>query len=132
MPKLYKKLISLQESIDYQLSAANSPESKRLGRPGVKIQSNDLEHHTTETENSALCSRMIGGANYILEIHSVRWFLSMFCVDMPLDCAKNVLDLYIIDGPIVFIRTALAIFKVLEPAIISESTLEGISGPTTS
>jgi len=43
----------------------------------------------------------------------------MFCVDLPIDCAQTVLDLFIVDGVIVLVRTALAIFNVLESALLS-------------
>jgi hypothetical protein len=51
-------------------------------------------------------------------MNAVRWFLSFFCVDLPIDCAQKVLDLFIIDGPIALLRTGLAILSVLESAII--------------
>jgi hypothetical protein len=89
--------------------------------------------NTTETDNEhSLVSKMTHNTkNYILEIHSVRWFLSLFCVDLPLQSAKTVLDLYIIDGPIVFVRAALAMFKVLEAAIISDTTIDTLGSTST-
>ena len=48
-----------------------------------------------------------------LEVYTVRWYFSAFCIDLPLDYAQTVLDLFLIDQFKVFIRVSLAIFSVL-------------------
>lgn len=48
-----------------------------------------------------------------LQVYTVRWFLSVFFIDLPLDYAQTVLDLFLIDQFKVLIKVTLAIFSVL-------------------
>ena len=53
-----------------------------------------------------------------LDIYTVRWFFSMFNIDLPFAYAQTVLDLYMFDQSDVLIRTTLALFKVLQPKLL--------------
>lgn len=53
-----------------------------------------------------------------LDIYTVRWFFSMFNIDLPFTYAQTILDLYMFDQTDVLIRTTLALFKVLKPKLL--------------
>ena len=48
-----------------------------------------------------------------LDVYTVRWFFSMFCIDLPLSYAQTVLDLFLLDQFRVLIRVSLALLSVL-------------------
>ena len=61
-----------------------------------------------------------------LDIYTVRWFFSMFNIDLPFSYSQTVMDLYMFDQSEVLIRTTLALFKVLQPKILSTSDSESL------
>ena len=61
----------------------------------------------------SLAKHLFEDLNLQLEVYSVRWFFSMFCIDLPFEYAQSVLDLYILDQVNVLIRISLAIFSLL-------------------
>ncbi len=50
-----------------------------------------------------------------IEVYSVKWFFSMWGIDLPFDYAMTALDLYLVDQQRSLIRIALAIFACLMP-----------------
>ena len=48
-----------------------------------------------------------------LDVYTVRWFFSMFSIDLPFTYAQTVLDFYMFDQSEILVRTTLAIFSVL-------------------
>jgi hypothetical protein len=50
-----------------------------------------------------------------IEVYSVKWFFSMWSIDLPFDYAMTALDLYLVDQQRSLIRIALAIFACLMP-----------------
>ena len=52
-----------------------------------------------------------------LEVYTVRWFFSMWCIDLPLDYALTILDLFQIDLQTTLVRISLSIFLILAPEI---------------
>ena len=61
-----------------------------------------------------------------LDIYTVRWFFSMFNIDLTFTYSQTVLDLYMFDQSEVLIRTTLALFKVLQPKILSTPDSESL------
>ena len=48
-----------------------------------------------------------------LDIYTVRWFFSMFSIDLPFSYAQTILDFYMFDQTEILIRATLAIFSIL-------------------
>ena len=48
-----------------------------------------------------------------LDVYTVRWFFSMFNIDLPFPYAQTVLDFYMFDQAEVLVRVTLAIFSAL-------------------
>lgn len=61
----------------------------------------------------SLASHLIVDLQMQLDIYTVRWFFSMFCIDLPLSYAQTVQDLFLLDQFKVLIQVSLAIFSVL-------------------
>ena len=61
----------------------------------------------------SLAQHLVDDLGLSLEVYTVRWFFSMFCIDLPLSYAQAVLDLFFLDQFKVLIRVSLAIFSVL-------------------
>lgn len=61
----------------------------------------------------SLASHIVDDLGLSLEVYTVKWFFSMFCIDLPLSYAQVVLDLFLLDQFKVLIQVSLAIFSVL-------------------
>ena len=60
-----------------------------------------------------LAEHVIDKMEVNLDVYTVRWFFSMFNIDLPFSYAQAVLDLYMFDQTEILVRTTLAIFSVL-------------------
>ena len=60
-----------------------------------------------------LAEHIIDKMEVNLDVYTVRWFFSMFNIDLPFSYAQAVLDLYMFDQTEILVRTTLAIFSVL-------------------
>ena len=47
---------------------------------------------------SSLCRVLIDRFELDIEVFTVKWFMSMWCVDLPFEYAITVLELYLLDG----------------------------------
>ena len=127
MPKLFKRLTKGISDETYEMKPNFTKNNIKNPVSGPEIDKEDfssLYRSIISEEKSQLSCP--GEANFLVEMNAVRWFLSFFCVDLPIDSAQTVLDLFIIDGPIVLLRTGLAILSVLESAILGQTTLAQI------
>ena len=61
----------------------------------------------------SLAEHLIVDLGLDLQMYTVRWFLSLFFIDLPFEYAQSVLDLFLIDQFKVLIKVSLAIFSVL-------------------
>ena len=60
-----------------------------------------------------LAEHIIDDMEVNLDVYTVRWFFSMFSIDLPFEYAQTLLDFYMFDQSEILIRTALAIFSLL-------------------
>ena len=61
----------------------------------------------------SLAEHLIVDLGLDLQMYTVRWFLSLFFIDLPFEYAQSVLDLFLIDQFKILIKVSLAIFSVL-------------------
>ncbi len=61
-----------------------------------------------------------------LEVYTVRWFFSMFCIDLPASYAHTVLDIFLMDQFKVLIKVSLAIFSVLASQLSCATSQERV------
>lgn len=50
----------------------------------------------------------------LTNVFTMQWFLTMFCTCLPINCVLRVWDLVLVEGSDVLLRTALAIWGLLE------------------
>lgn len=50
----------------------------------------------------------------LTNVFTMQWFLTLFCTCLPINCVLRVWDLVLIEGSDVLLRTALAIWGLLE------------------
>jgi hypothetical protein len=60
-----------------------------------------------------LAKWMIDRLKIEIEVYTVKWFFSMWCIDLPFEYALTILDLYLIDQHKALVRTALSVFAML-------------------
>lgn len=50
----------------------------------------------------------------LTNVFTMQWFLTLFCTCLPINCVLRVWDLVLIEGSDILLRTALAIWGLLE------------------
>lgn len=50
----------------------------------------------------------------LTNVFTMQWFLTLFCTCLPINCVLRIWDLILIEGSDVLLRTALAIWTLLE------------------
>lgn len=50
----------------------------------------------------------------LINVFTMQWFLTLFCTCLPINCVLRVWDLVLIEGSDILLRTALAIWGLLE------------------
>ncbi len=53
-------------------------------------------------------------ATIILSMYASTWFMTLFSYNLPFPCVTRIWDLFIWQGPIMLLRSALAILKIGE------------------
>lgn len=54
----------------------------------------------------------------LTNVFTMQWFLTMFCTCLPMSCVLRVWDLVLIEGSDVLLRTALALWSLLEEYVL--------------
>jgi hypothetical protein len=57
-----------------------------------------------------------------LEVYSVKWFFSLWSIDLPFEYVLTILDLFQIDQQVVLVRVSLAIFSLLSSNLFAAKT----------
>lgn len=72
-------------------------------------------------------ARVIEQADLAPEMFLIDWFMTIYAKVVPIDVASVVWDLFLLDGEIVLYCTALALFRIMEPALLEDggADLEG-------
>ena len=73
-----------------------------------------------------LAKHMVKDLELDLEVYTVKWFFSFFCIDLPFEYVLSILDLYMVEQITVFIRVALAIFQSLKDQLMAVRYQEDI------
>lgn len=60
----------------------------------------------------------------LTNVFTMQWFLTLFCNCLPINCVLRVWDLILIEGSDVLLRTALAIWSLLEEKILLAKTAD--------
>lgn len=60
----------------------------------------------------------------LINVFTMQWFLTLFCTCLPINCVLRVWDLTLTDGGDVLLRTALALWELLEPKILTTRTAD--------
>ncbi|XP_037922739.1 uncharacterized protein LOC119658944 isoform X1 [Hermetia illucens] len=60
----------------------------------------------------------------LTNVFTMQWFLTLFCTCLPINCVLRVWDLILIEGSDVLLRTALAIWSLLEGKILATKTAD--------
>lgn len=55
----------------------------------------------------------------LINVFTMQWFLTLFCTCLPLTCVLRIWDLILTDGGDILLRTALALWELLEPRILA-------------
>jgi Rab-GTPase-TBC domain len=50
----------------------------------------------------------------LINVFTMQWFLTLFCNCLPMESVLRIWDLIMIEGSDILLRTALAIWKILE------------------
>lgn len=58
----------------------------------------------------------------LINVFTMQWFLTLFCTCLPFPCVLRVWDLILTDGGDVLLRTALALWELLETRILNTRT----------
>jgi hypothetical protein len=60
-----------------------------------------------------LAKKLLDKFEIDIEVYTVKWFFSMWSIDLPFEYAMTVLDLYLIDQQKTLIRVALSLLATL-------------------
>ncbi|KAG4075870.1 hypothetical protein HA402_003696 [Bradysia odoriphaga] len=60
----------------------------------------------------------------LTNVFTMQWFLTLFCTCLPINCVLRVWDLVLIEGSDILLRTALAIWGLLEERILATKTAD--------
>lgn len=55
----------------------------------------------------------------LINVFTMQWFLTLFCTCLPLTCVLRIWDLILTDGGDIVLRTALALWELLETRILA-------------
>ena len=66
----------------------------------------------------SLATHLFEHIGIIFDVYTVRWFFSLFNIDLPFTYAQTVLDFYLCDKTEIIIRVTLAIFSVLSKKLL--------------
>lgn len=75
-------------------------------------------------EMPALALHLFEQLDFNLEVYTVRWFFSLFCIDLPVDLVLRILDMYLVQSFDIFPRASLAIFKRVQLELLACRDLE--------
>ncbi|XP_023309246.2 uncharacterized protein LOC111690890 isoform X3 [Lucilia cuprina] len=64
----------------------------------------------------------------LTNVFTMQWFLTMFCTCLPMSCVLRVWDLVLIEGSDVLLRTALALWSLLEERVLSARSADDFYG----
>uniref|UniRef100_A0A1I8NND8 TBC1 domain family member 30 n=1 Tax=Stomoxys calcitrans TaxID=35570 RepID=A0A1I8NND8_STOCA len=64
----------------------------------------------------------------LTNVFTMQWFLTMFCTCLPMSCVLRVWDLVLIEGSDVLLRTALALWSLLEERVLSTRSADDFYG----
>uniref|UniRef100_A0A1I8MIT1 TBC1 domain family member 30 n=1 Tax=Musca domestica TaxID=7370 RepID=A0A1I8MIT1_MUSDO len=64
----------------------------------------------------------------LTNVFTMQWFLTMFCTCLPMSCVLRVWDLVLIEGSDVLLRTALALWSLLEDRVLSTRSADDFYG----
>ncbi len=59
-----------------------------------------------------------------LSVYSVKWFFSVFCIDLPEEFVFQILDFYQYEQSAVFVRVALTMLILLAPRLLETTCIE--------
>lgn len=59
----------------------------------------------------------------LTNVFTMQWFLTLFCTCLPKNCVLRVWDLVLIEGSDILLRTALAIWEILEESVFDTFNL---------
>lgn len=62
----------------------------------------------------------------IPQIYATQWFMTLFSVNLPIECIVRIWDIYIVEGQKILFRTALAILKLNQSQLIQQD-MDGIN-----
>lgn len=60
----------------------------------------------------------------LINVFTMQWFLTLFCTCLPITCVLRVWDLILTDGGDILLRTALALWELLETRILDTRTAD--------
>ncbi|KAM7361660.1 uncharacterized protein ACRADG_012618 isoform 3-T4 [Cochliomyia hominivorax] len=64
----------------------------------------------------------------LTNVFTMQWFLTMFCTCLPMSCVLRVWDLVLIEGSDVLLRTALALWSLLEERVLNARSADDFYG----
>lgn len=60
----------------------------------------------------------------LINVFTMQWFLTLFCTCLPYKCVLRIWDLILTDGGDILLRTALALWELLESRILATRTAD--------
>lgn len=60
----------------------------------------------------------------LTNVFTMQWFLTLFCTCLPKNCVLRVWDLILVEGSDILLRTALAIWGLLEEYVIQQIAIQ--------